>query len=555
MRWSAWSASRGLTLATMVLFTVMWAAMTYPQVLHMADGVNDVGDPLLNTWALSWVAHQLPFAPAHIFDANIFHPERRTLAYSETLLAPAVVGAPLLWLGAGPVLVYNLLLMAAFVLSGVGTALLVRDLTGRPGAALVAGAIFAFLPFRFDHYAHFQLQHTEWMPLALWAFHRFLRDHRRRYAVALGLAVGGQALTSMYNALFLGAYLAVVGGVVLLAGWRQLPQRVGGLLAAVVLAGALASPVAIAHMRAHDVVGGRSRAEVTSGSAVWTDFLAASPSSMLYGTLSPGLGGPERHLFLGVLGVALSMVALSPPWSAVRLAYAAGLLLSVDMARGLNGWTYGVLYEHFFVFQGLRIPSRMTIMIGLSLAVLAGYGVARVLAGVRSRGTRAAVTAALIAVVAIESWSAPFALALIPREFPQTYADLLADKGEPPRTSVIRRLRDRAPVVIVEFPINREDPTFMYYSTFHWQTLINGYSGFYSARYVMLHDMLKRFPDHQTVEELARLQTRYVVIHGELMPPEQYQQLTARLESQPYFSVVSKRPWQGREISLYRLSF
>ncbi len=279
--------------------------------------------------------------------------------------------------------------MAAFVLSGVGTALLVRDLTGRPGAALVAGALFAFSPFRFDHYSHFQLQHTEWMPLALWAFHRFLRDHRRRYAVALGLAVGGQALTSMYNALFLGAYLAVVGGVVLLAEWRQLPQRLGGLLAAVVLAGALASPVAIAHLRAHDVVGGRSRAEVTTGSAVWTDFLAASPSNKLYGTLSPGLGGPERHLFLGVLGVALTIVALWPPWSPVRLAYGAGLLLSVDMARGLNGWTYGVLYEHFFVFQGLRVPSRMTIMIGLSLAVLAGYGVARVLAGVQvARGAR-----------------------------------------------------------------------------------------------------------------------------------------------------------------------
>ena len=120
---------------------------------------------------------------------------------------------------------------------------------------------------------------------------------------------------------------------------------------------------------------------------------------------------------------------------------------------------------------------------------------------------------------------------------------------------MIRRLRDRAPDVIVEFPINREDPTFMYYSTFHWQTLINGYSGFYSTRYVMLDDMLKRLPDYQTVEELARLQTRYVVIHGELMPPDRYQQLTARLESQPYFRVVSKRSWQGREISLYRLSF
>ena len=53
------------------------------------------------TWVLGWVAHQLPHAPAHIFDANIFYPERNTLAYSETLLVPGLLAAPLHWLGVG----------------------------------------------------------------------------------------------------------------------------------------------------------------------------------------------------------------------------------------------------------------------------------------------------------------------------------------------------------------------------------------------------------------------------------------------------------------------
>src|SRR5262249_30231434 len=76
--------------ATLVLFTALTAVMTWPQALHMHDGVHDDGDPLLNAWALAWVAHQLPRAPAHLFDANIFYPERRALAFSETLIAPAV---------------------------------------------------------------------------------------------------------------------------------------------------------------------------------------------------------------------------------------------------------------------------------------------------------------------------------------------------------------------------------------------------------------------------------------------------------------------------------
>ena len=59
---------------TTLIYTALTAVMTYPQVLHLTDTVHDDGDPLLNAWALAWVAHQLPRAPAHIFDANIFYP-------------------------------------------------------------------------------------------------------------------------------------------------------------------------------------------------------------------------------------------------------------------------------------------------------------------------------------------------------------------------------------------------------------------------------------------------------------------------------------------------
>src|SRR5215470_19488893 len=100
--------------------------MTYPQAFHLSDRVHDDGDPLLNAWALAWVAHQLPRAPAHLFDANIFYPERRTLAYSETMLAPATVAAPLRWIGTAPLVVYNLVFLSGFAVSGVGAALLVR---------------------------------------------------------------------------------------------------------------------------------------------------------------------------------------------------------------------------------------------------------------------------------------------------------------------------------------------------------------------------------------------------------------------------------------------
>src|SRR5881409_3777916 len=52
--------TRAFLAATLVLFTFLTFVMTYPQALHMTDGVHDDGDPFMVTWVLAWVAHQLP---------------------------------------------------------------------------------------------------------------------------------------------------------------------------------------------------------------------------------------------------------------------------------------------------------------------------------------------------------------------------------------------------------------------------------------------------------------------------------------------------------------
>src|SRR5262249_21257891 len=69
------------------------------------------------------------------------------------------------------------------------------------------------------------------------------------------------------------------------------------------------------------------------------------------------------------------------------VAYAIGLLVAFDMSLGFNGITYGLLYEYVLPFRGLRIPARMGVMVGFSLAVLAGYG-ARFLASSALRSVR-----------------------------------------------------------------------------------------------------------------------------------------------------------------------
>ncbi len=539
--------------ATLLLFTALTAVMTYPQILHMSDAVHDDGDPLLNAWTLAWVAHQLPRAPAHLFDANIFYPERRTLAFSETLLAPAVVVAPLHWMGAGPILVHNIVFLSGFIVSGAGMALLVRMLTGHAGAAVLAGLVFAFLPYRIDHYAHLQLQQTQCLPLALWAFHRLLRTARPRDGVLLGLFAAGQILSCMYYGLFLVPYMAVVCGTLSIADGRMPGRRMTALAIALAIAMTATIPVGRAYLGARQAVGERNRAEVAEGSATWRSYLGPPATNVVYGKLLARFGQPERRLFPGFVAMALAVAGLwprkhqntkrDPRWS-----YAAGLILAFDLSLGRNGLLFPLLYDHVLPFRALRSPARMGVIVGFSLAVLAGYGVSRVVERVRSARTRATVVMTLGLLMLVEYASWPIPLQPIPRALPEVYVDLLRERGDGPDTAVI------------EYPLSAaDDPTYMYYSTFHWQSLANGYSGFFPPSYLALWKAMTDFPGDPALDAIRARGVRYLLVHQERMIGDRYVRLIQQLDRRSDLSVVSRRPseryGQHGEISLYRIAY
>jgi len=537
--------------AMLLVFTVLTAVMTYPQILHLRDRVHDDGDPLLNTWALAWVAHQLPRAPAHLFDANIFYPERRTLAYSETLLLPAAFAAPLHWLGVGPLLVYNIVFLSGFIVSGAGTALLVRTLTNSAAAGFIAGLVFAFLPYRIDHFPHLQLQQTQCLPFAMWAFHRLLQMGRLRDGVLFGAFTAGQILSCMYYGLFLLPYMAVVCGAMLIAERRLPTDRVVALAVAAAIALAAVIPVGMAYLGARRVVGERGRQEVIDGSATWRNYLAPAEANALYGKALAGFMQGERRLFPGFVAMALAIVALwptAPRTSDFRLAYALGLLLAFDVSLGFNGFTYSALYDYFLPFRALRIPARMGLFVGFSIAVLAGYGIARIANRAQSATMRRIVFVTAGVLMLAEYASKPIELAAIRTGAPEVYADIIRDGGDSPTAALF------------EFPASsQDDPTYLYYSTFHWQNLVNGYSGFFPPSYVRLMDAMRAFPDDASIGALRARGTRYLVVHGERLYGDRYETLIPLLDKRSDLTLVSRRHWFDRdkhsEISAYRLVY
>ena len=133
---------------SLALFVLLAVAHTWP--LASAPRTwsrNDNADTVLHEWIMAWVSHQAVHDPIHLFDANIFHPERYTLAYSDPLIVESAMAAPLLWTGASPVLAYNIVLIAGFALTGWATSLVVARWTGSLLAGLVSGSLVAFNAF------------------------------------------------------------------------------------------------------------------------------------------------------------------------------------------------------------------------------------------------------------------------------------------------------------------------------------------------------------------------------------------------------------------------
>ena len=184
------------------IFLLLAVVHTWPLItdLNHLSGGND--DEWLNAWAISWVAHQLPRDPLHLFDVNIFHPEPQAFALTEPLIVPGLMGAPLRWLGASPVLTYNVLVILGFTLTALAMYALIVTWTGDHWAGLLAGALLACSTPLITRIPHLQILHFYWVPLAVLALERLFTRRRTRDAAWIGVCVVGAGLTSGYLVVF-----------------------------------------------------------------------------------------------------------------------------------------------------------------------------------------------------------------------------------------------------------------------------------------------------------------------------------------------------------------
>ena len=505
--------------------------------LQAPYSVADYGDPLFSIWRIGWVLHQLFADPTHLFDGNIFYPQPLTLTLSDPIILPALTTAPLAAIGTHPVIAYNLLMLSGFWFSGIATYLLVERLTASPPAAFVAGLIYACYPYRFEHYGHLELQMTQWMPLGLLALHLFVSTGRWRYAIGLGLAGVAQLYSSMYYAVFFLIYATVIGAGLLIAQRPSIRRLALPAVSGALVAGLVAVPLARAFVAAQPLKAERTTDEVRFYSATPLDYLRGNLHSALWKDriLPPE---PERALFPGIMPLALAAIGIAPPLSAIRLVYSAGLFVALDCSFGFNGAFYPLLHRSFPPVRGLRVAARFSVLVGLTLSILAGFGVRRVLGWCGSpRGRWSAITV-LAGLVVIDAWPA---------------LPLVSVWKEPP--AIYDALKARPGVVLAEFPVDPIEvfnTPYMYFSVWHFLPMVNGYSGYIPESYTALAPDLLEFPRGDSAAALRRRGVTHVSVNCALQSAD-CDETMAVMRQSPDLRLILDTSWEGEPVRLFEL--
>jgi hypothetical protein len=503
------SALRSHWAAAALVFVGLAAVHTWPLALDPGTlGRNDASDTLLNEWIIAWIVHQLPRDPLALFQGNIFHPARDTLAFSEPLIVPALLAAPAVWLGASPVLAHNLVLLAGFALTGLATYALVFLWTRDRMAGLLAGSLFAFNAHSLTRLAHIQAQHAYGLPLALLFADRLISHPGKGAALGLAVSMALMTYTSGYLIVF-GTVMIAVVVLVRLPDWRRNWTRVAaGFLLATFVAALLVLPVYVPYQRVAREQGMvRHLVNIRQYSAKVRHY-AAAVGRVHYSTWSePVHESGKDSFFPGVLGAALAAVAL---WQAGRRGAhrnrvlmlaaigAAGFVLSL----GVRTPVYGVLFTVFPPLQGLRAASRFGMLFLFAVAGLAGFG----LAALRERyaAGRWTLPLALAAVIIanVEALRAPFNYRRFEGISP-VYDLLAAEPG---------------PVVLAETPFyppraEFRNAEYVLNSTAHWRPMLNGYSGYTPASYRKIARTLAAFPEERAIRAMREAGVTHVTVH------------------------------------------
>ena len=527
-----YGAAALIFLALTVLHT--WPLASAPHRLSL----NYNADTQLNTWIVSWIAHTLPTHPSLFWRGNIFQPGEDALLFSEPLAVPAIAGAPVLWLGGSPVLMFNLLLIAGLAATAFSAWWVVTRWTGSTRAGLVAGVLMAFNPHLLTRLPHLQAAHAWGLLLACYFADQALRRRGPWWPLAIIWPL--IAATSLHWLLF------ASGAVALLAVVTMVELKKGAgvmrLVASTSVGALLALPVLWPHM---------TRGVRRPLSQV-PDF-SASPAGYLTSMSHLHQGWSARFFttdidvfFPGLIAIGLAAVGLfaafrrdsTTPMRSRAIWFVILAVLGVVLSWGTLTPLYGWLYDLLPPLRGIRAAARFGIWYLMAIAVLSGVAIAWLERRLRPSLVPWLVTSVVFGVT-IENLMAPVRTSAFDG-LPRIYSPLREDPN---------------PVLLVEFPFFPPDAVnlngeYVVNATAHWRPVANGYSGVTPISYRERSKTLWFFPDQEAVDTLLSMGATHAMVHLEVFGEREAPKVIRDLELRPNLRLIAA---DARGHRLYRV--
>jgi hypothetical protein len=526
-----------------VYFVGMSIVMTYPMIMKMrteAIGAGG-GDGTYFIWLVAWyqkAIFQLHISP--FFAPNLNYPQGWNLATTD--ITPAMVALALPGsLLVSPTFGYNFAMLLSFILSGWGMYLWVKHLTGDSLAGLVAGTVFAFLPFRMAHFVigHLSLTGTQWFPFYFWGLFDLLKQEKFSWKPVLmaGIAAGLIGLTSPYyvymTMLVSGVFLL---GFIIFKGYKRLKYAAfwKSLLAFGLLAVLLVGLSMLPYLRLNSENGLASRSAdyLNRYSASPTDYVIPSIKQFLWGkwiddTFSPEIF-QESTLYIGAVAFVLAVIAwirrrqLRHPELAdiAILVMAAGFVFSlgiqlhwlgkivVSLPRFLQSIFHRtsmptIYLPAYYLFHYLPFFSKMRVMMRFGLFVLifsslmAGLG-AYLLTKSASSKVKRWVGIGLLVLVFIDFYPGVLKGFSVTQARPvDSWLAVQPDTG-----------------AVAQFPFTQESDQGQVYNTLVYQKPFLG--GYFNAnspeQYTRIQTVMATFPSQGSVNQLKQLGVSYVVV-------------------------------------------
>ena len=539
----------------LVIFGLVTCFLTFPMSLHPGSFIlgRPFEDAFEAIWYLYWYQHAIiDLHQSPLVQPGIFYPigwDLRLAAlppFYPSVLAPITTML-------GPVVTYNLAIIASAVIAAYGVFRVVKTMGGSVGGGVFAGIAFAFCSNREVYFEGFlnHLLASMWYPWILYGALRTVQTpaHRARWAVFTFIAYA-LAIAGAWQAALFGGVIILVA---LLAYWvpaykhqLRIPLQLV-LLGSIVLL-LIAGPLVWGAVSAQRELGSSAHFSFDNidGTSVSVERLFA-PSWVnpllrdLDQKLFPPANGEDGTVSLGYTAAILALLWWwrRKPITGYHKLLLALLVIAFVLMLGptLHFWGKPVLLSvpdfvarfagnlsqeygiPLWTDAGLRVPlpallaymfvpplrffhhfGRWSLVAALALATMAGMGLSQL--GTKLKpGARVISVTIVCLLVLMEINTQPISRITSTTQMHRAVDDWLAANA--------------SDSVIIEYPLSYTmKGQSLYYTMAHRQKIVHGYSQLLPKGYTDLLPVLNQWPGPNALDLLSEVGVKYILVHA-----------------------------------------